>query len=401
RCDDAERASLRTSSTSSLQLSNTEPNKGEHVSQGLKFVIRAGGVGTRLWPYSRQARPKQFHAMAGDRTMLQEAVDRILPIAGMDDIFVSTGTAQAHLVRQQLPQLRDDHLIVEPALRNTGPAVALECALLAARWPGCTIASLGSDHYIGKPDEFCGLLEAASAACEEHPEYLYTIGVKPVRPETGYGYIRKGQVMCRATGLVGLGGETPVYEVTEFTEKPDEATAVGYANSGEYLWNTNMFVWRADTVMDLFATHEPDIHERALRIGAASGEARALTEVIEREYPQMKAIAVDNAIIEPAPHVATLEGELNWGDIGSWAALTDVLAANEDGNLLKGNVVTIDSGNVTVYGGSDEKVVALVGVDDLVVVDTPDALLVCRKQDAQRVRDVLDRLQDGDQSRFA
>ena len=359
----------------------------------LKFVIRAGGVGTRLWPYSRQSRPKQFHAMAGDRTMLQEAVERILPIAAMEDIFVSTGAAQADLVRQQLPQLPAGHLIVEPALRNTGPAVALECALLGARWPDCTIASLGSDHYIGKPEEFCELIQAAAGACDQHAEYLYMIGVKPVRPETGYGYIRKGTVLCHSAGQ-------PVFEATEFTEKPDMATAIRYADSGEYLWNTNMFVWRAKTVMDLFAEHEPDIHERALRIGAVGDDSDRLTQILAEEYPQMKAIAVDNAILEPAPHVASLEGDLNWGDIGSWAALTDVLAADGEGNLLKGNVVTVDSGNVTVYGGSQEKVVALVGVDDLVVVDTPDALLVCRKQDAQRVREVIDRLQQDGQTRF-
>lgn len=363
------------------------------MAEGLKFVIRAGGVGTRLWPYSRQSRPKQFHAMAGDRTMLQDAVERILPLASMQDIFVSTGAAQQDLVRQQLPDLPEEHLIIEPALRNTGPAVALECALLAARWPGCTIASLGSDHYIGKPEEFCDLLTAAAAACEEHPAYLYTIGVKPVRPETGYGYIRKGSVLCQID-------TTPVYEATEFTEKPDDATATTYVDSGEYLWNTNMFVWRSDTVLGLFATHQPEIHERAGRIGAVSGQPQKLATVLAHEYPQMPSIAVDNAIIEPAPHVATLEGELNWGDIGSWAALTDVLAPDANGNLLKGNIVALDSGNVTVYGGDEEKVIALVGVEDLVIVDTKDALLVCRKQDAQRVRDVLDRLQDAGQMRF-
>ena len=151
----------------------------------LKFVIRAGGVGTRLWPYSRQTRPKQFHAMAGERTMLQEAVARIAPIAGADDIYVSTGVGMEELVREQLPDLPDDHLIVEPALRNTGPAVALECTLLEARWPGCTIASLGSDHYIGIPDVFNRLLTAAASAADQHPETLFTVGVRPPRAETG------------------------------------------------------------------------------------------------------------------------------------------------------------------------------------------------------------------------
>jgi len=350
----------------------------------LKFVIRAGGVGTRLWPYSRQTRPKQFHAMAGERTMLQEAVARIAPLAGADDIYVSTGAGMEGLVRQQLPELPDDHLIVEPALRNTGPAVALECALLEARWPGCTIASLGSDHYIGKPDEFNRLLTAAASAADLHPETLFTVGVRPTRAETGYGYIRKGEQLCRI-------GPDVVYHVTEFTEKPDAGRARAYVDSGRYLWNSNMFVWKARTVLDLFERFAPEIHARLGPIGtaAAAGDWRA---VLEREYPQMPNIAVDNAIIEPAPHVATLEGDMNWGDIGSWAALTDVLATDAEGNLLKGQVISIDSRNSTVYGLPD-KVIALIGVEDLVVVDTEDALLVMPKDQAQRVKEIIERLQ--------
>ena len=350
----------------------------------LKFVIRAGGVGTRLWPYSRQTKPKQFHAMAGEQTMLQQAVARIAPIAGVEDIYVSTGAGMEGLVREQLPDLPEDHLIVEPALRNTGPAVALECALLEARWPGCTIASLGSDHYIGKPDEFNRMLTVAAGAVDEYPDYLFTVGVKPTRAETGYGYIGKGEPLCRS-------GADFVYHVSESTEKPDAERAHQYVDSGRYLWNSNMFVWQARTVLDLFERFVPEIHRRADAIGsaAADGDWRP---VLAREYAGMPNIAVDNAIIEPAPHVATLEGDMNWGDIGSWAALTDVLAADSDGNLLRGNVLSIDSRNSTAYGLRD-KVVALVGVEDLIVVDTEDALLVIPKDQAQRVKEVLERLQ--------
>jgi len=356
----------------------------------LKFVIRAGGVGTRLWPYSRQTRPKQFHAMAGEQTMLQQAVARIAPIAGIDDIYVSTGAGMESLVREQLPELPEDQLIIEPALRNTGPAVALECALLEARWPGCTIASLGSDHYIGKPDTFNRLLTAGAAAADAHPNTLFTVGVKPTRAETGYGYIGKGDELCRI-------GNDAVYHVTEFTEKPDAERAYQYMDSGQYLWNSNMFVWKAATVLDLFEQLSPEIHARAVVIGAAA-KAGDWREVLAREYPHMPNIAVDNAIIEPAPHVATFEGDMNWGDIGSWAALTDVLPADPDGNLLKGRVVTIDSSNSTVYGLRD-KVVALVGVQDLVVVDTEDALLIMPKNQAQRVKEILERLQSDDDLR--
>ena len=356
----------------------------------MKFVIRAGGIGTRLWPYSRQSKPKQFHAMAGEQTMLQDAVCRIEPIAAPGDIWVSTGVQMAGLVGEQLPALPAEQLIVEPALRNTGPAVGLECALLEARYPGCVVASLGSDHYIGRGEEFCRLLQVADEALKAHPDYLFTLGVVPTRGETGYGYIRRGEVLEEVAGQ-------PVYKVEAFTEKPDAATAAEYVENGQYLWNSNMFVWKAATVLELFARFEPEMHEGLLRIQAAVGTLEEAA-VIAREYPALKAVAVDNAIIERAEKVATIEADIDWGDIGSWAALTDVLPVDDTGNLLSGEVVTVDVANSTVYGRAG-KVVALIGVEDLVVVDTEDALLICKKDEAQRVKEVLKRLRGEDKYR--
>ncbi len=351
----------------------------------MRFVIRAGGIGTRLWPYSRQRKPKQFHAMAGEQTMLQDAVGRIGSIAGADDVHVSTGAQMADLVREQLPALSAAQLIVEPALRNTGPAVGLECALLEARYPGCVIASLGSDHYIGKDSEFCRLLMVAEEAIAAHPDYLFTLGIKPTRAETGYGYIQRGAMLAEFAG-------EPVYGVKAFKEKPDAATAARYVARGEYLWNSNMFVWKAATVLELFARFEPALHEGLMRIMAAVGSTEE-EAIIAREYPQLKKIAVDKAIIERADKVATIEAHIDWGDIGSWAALTDVLPADSAGNLFTGEIVAIDAADSTVYGRKD-RVVVLIGVEDLVVVDTEDALLVCKKGEAQRVKDALERLQE-------
>ncbi len=350
----------------------------------MKFVIRAGGIGTRLWPYSRKNRPKQFHAMVGENTMIQSAVQRIAPIGKGRDVYVSTGEAMLGLVREQLPQMSAEQLIVEPALRNTGPAVGLECALLEARFPGCAIASLGSDHYIGKDEEFCRLLQTAEAALQTHPDYLFMLGVKPTRAETGYGYIKRGAVLAEVQGV-------PVYAVDAFTEKPDGERAQHYVASGDYLWNSNMFVWKAATVLELFARYEPEMYEILQRIGAVVGSARE-AQTIATEYPKLKAVAIDNAIIERAEKVATIEADIDWGDIGSWAALTDVLSTDEAGNLFSGEVLSIDSRNSTVYSSSD-KLIALIGVEDLVVVDAGDALLVCRKEEAQRVKEVLERLE--------
>jgi mannose-1-phosphate guanylyltransferase len=358
----------------------------------LKFVIRAGGIGTRLWPFSRKDRPKQFHAMAGSATMLQDAVERIAPISRHEDVYVSTGQAMADLVREQLPELPEERLIIEPALRNTGPAVGLECALLEARFPGCTVASLGSDHYIGKNEAFCRLLEVAESAIQDRPDYLFTLGVKPTRAETGYGYIRRSASLCQVDGV-------DIFAVDAFTEKPDSERAQQYLESGNYLWNSNMFVWKASTVLELFARYEPEMYAGLQRIAEAVGSGRE-REVIAEEYPRLKAVAVDNAIIERAENVATIEADIEWGDIGTWAALTDVLPTDAAGNLFSGEVVALDARNTTVYASKD-KVVALIGMEDVVVVDTKDALLVCRKDQAQRVRDVLEALEQRGEDRYS
>lgn len=356
----------------------------------MKIVIRAGGLGTRLWPYSRENYSKQFHAIIGSYTMLQEAVHRIKPLVEKEDLHVSTGENQVSLVRKQLPDLSGNCLIVEPARRNTGPAVGLECLLLEYRYPGCTIGSLGSDHHIGNPKEFRRLLKIAASALEDMPEVLFTIGVKPVRVETGYGYIQKGNILHTVQG-------ESIFEVKQFTEKPNEEMARVYFKSGLHLWNSNMFVWKAKTILDLFKRFEPEMYAIFMRIRKALGTSEEV-KTIAREYPRLKKISVDSAIIERAERVVTLEADIDWSDIGSWRALTEVLPSNSEGNLFTGNVLEIDTRNVAVFG-SKEKLIALVEVKDLIVVDTPDALLICRQEVSQRVRQVVDCLKANEKTR--
>ncbi len=346
----------------------------------MKFVIRAGGLGTRLWPLSRRDKPKQFQALTGERTMLQEAVHRLHSLAEMDDLYVSTGAELARRVREQLPNLSAKNIIVEPALRNTGPAVGMECALLEARFPGCAVASLGSDHHIGKPEEFCRLLKVAEDALADRAETLFTLGVKPTRVDTGFGYIQQGDVIATVNN-------EPIYAVEAFQEKPDAETAKSYLASGQYLWNSNMFVWKASTMLHLFAEFEPEIYALLEQIGAAAKAGRE-ADAIAEVYPQMKNIAIDHAILERASDVATLEADIDWRDIGAWGALADVLPADVDGNVLHGNVLSLNAKNAMVYGGND-KVIALVDVENLIVVDTDDALLVLPRDGSQRVRDVV------------
>lgn len=346
----------------------------------MKFVIRAGGVGTRLWPLSRKHNPKQFHALTGERTMLQEAVHRLRPHAAMDDLYISTSAALVHRVREQVPELVLENIIVEPAQRNTGPAVGLECALLEARFPGCAIASLGSDHHIGAPEEFCRLLKVAEDALSDRAETLFTLGVKPTRADTGFGYLQKGDVIATVN-------DEPIYAVAAFEEKPDAETAKTYLESGRYLWNSNMFVWKARTMLRLFAEFEPEIYALLEQIAAAVSVGRE-AEVIARVYPQMKTTAIDHAILERASRVATIEADMDWCDLGAWDALKEVLPADANGNILRGKVLSLNAKNATVYGGKD-KVIALVDVEDLIVVDTGDALLILPRESSQRVKDVV------------
>ncbi len=366
-------------------FSREKPRVDEVDREGarMKFVIRAGGIGTRLWPFSRLEKPKQFHALVGDRSMLQTAVERVDSIARIDDVYVSTGAALAEGVREQLPNLAGEHLIVEPALRNTGPAVGLECVLLESAFPGCTVASLGSDHHIGKPGEFCRLLTVAGATVEDHPDELVLIGVKPTRPETGYGYIQKGEVFHEAEG-------EPIYRVGTFEEKPDAPTAESYVSSGDYLWNANMFVWRAARVLELIEEFEPDLHAGLMEISATVG-TDAEQPTLERVYPTLTEIAVDNAVLERADRVAVVEADIDWSDIGSWGALADVLPVDEHGNLISADTIALDTTGSTVYA-PDGKLIALIGVDNLCVVDAGDALLIVPRDEVQRVREVVDRL---------
>ena len=349
----------------------------------MKIVIRAGGIGARLWPYSRKNRPKPFHAFVGGQSMIQTAVARVASLAGPDDLYVSTGVRTVARVREQLVDLPEDHLFVEPAIRNTGPAVGLECALLEARYPGCTVASLGSDHHVGRPDEFRRLLRVAEAALEEMPETLFTIGVKPTAADTGLGYIQVGDPLGEVL-------EEPIFEVKGFTEKPDEAQARAYVHSGEYLWNSNMFAWKARTMLDLFSRFEPEIYDILDRIHRAAARGNE-AEVIANEYPKMKDIPIDSAILERAQPLATLKADIDWSDIGTWGALGDLLPKDREGNLLSGDVLALDTHDVTAYA-PDGKLIALIDVEDLVVIDTSDALLICPRDRTQRVKDVVNRL---------
>lgn len=338
-------------------------------------VIMAGGSGTRFWPASRRQKPKQLLAVSGARTMIRATVERILPVIPFSRIMTVTAAAHADEIKGELPELAPGMVVVEPQGRNTAPCVALAAYKLAGMDPDAVMAVLPADHLISKEEEFCNALRSALDVAADG-EHLVTFGVVPDRPETGYGYIALGDQAYEI-------GSRPVYRVRGFREKPDPATAQRYVESGQYLWNSGMFVWKAKAIIEAIQTHAPRLSRAMERIaGALNTPAEA--EAIEVVYDGVDPISIDYAVMEHARNILCIPIDVEWNDVGSWASLVDVWERDACGNVADGEAVLIECSGCVI--STPQKMTALIGVDDLIVVDTPDALMICRKDKAQEVR---------------
>ena len=347
-------------------------------------AILAGGSGTRLWPRSRQAQPKQFSDIIGaGRTMLQATADRLSGLVNDDQLYIVTGANYTALVAEQLPQLRAEQIIGEPFGRNSGPAIGLACTHLVARDPDAVVAILPADHVILDVPAFQAALCAAECAAQQG--YLVTLGITPDSPHTGYGYIKRGQALP-VTADHGL----PLYTVERFLEKPDRATATAFLAQGDYYWNGGIFICRADRMLAEMARQLPEIYANLQKIGASLATAAA-GQTLATVWPQMSNISIDYGVMEGAERVAVTPLQAGWNDVGSWDALETILAQDKDQNyIVKGDTVAIGSRGNIVY--TDKRLVALVGVQDLVIVDTGDTLLVGHKAQMQKVKDVVETL---------
>ncbi len=363
-------------------------------------VILAGGRGTRFWPRSRTRTPKQLLNIVGHDTMLQQTTARLAPLFPASRQWIVTNSEQAAAVHKQAPRIPASHILSEPVGRNTAAAIGLAAAHLLHRGLGkendALMAVLPADHYIAKPAQYLKVVRAALRVAHA-PGSLVVLGIPPSRPETGYGYIERGRGKSLEAGSV------PVSPVRRFTEKPALAVARKYVASGNYYWNAGMFFWRVSTFLGNLEKFLPKTHDALLQLAGDIGTPR-YSKSLGRTYPQLENISVDYAILEPAtaraaaPSVFVLPAEVGWSDIGSWAAVYELLARKAGENISAGKSFALDaSGN---FLWSPKKFVAAIGVRDLVVVETDDALLLCPRDRAQDVGKVVKWLESEKLSRL-
>jgi mannose-1-phosphate guanylyltransferase len=343
-------------------------------------VIMAGGRGTRFWPLSRTDRPKQLLALASGTSLLRDTFARVEPLVGVDRILVVTSGNLTAATRDELPELPPENIITEPRGRNTAPCAVLGMGLAGRIDPAAPVALLPADHFIPDDKAFRSQLDAAFALAADR-ETVVTLGIPPTRPETGYGYLETAPTVSGDEPSVGLA----------FCEKPDPVTAEGFVRSGRHFWNSGIFIWNPGWFASAAATHLPEV-VGLMAPAVASFGTSGFSSALEDAYRDCPSDSIDFAVMEKLADFLVLPAAFRWSDLGSWDAWGELAPAMPDGNRGRGELLSIDSGNNILL--SDERLVALVGVKDLIVVDTPDALLVCRRSDAQKIKEIISRLED-------
>jgi mannose-1-phosphate guanylyltransferase len=344
-------------------------------------VIMAGGSGTRLWPMSRRNHPKQSLKLLGERTLFQQAVDRLNPLFSSEKIFVVTKSDLVPLLRDQSPELPVENFIVEPEGRGTAPALGLAAVHLNRRDPDAIMAVLTADHHIADASSFCKVLTGAQTAAKS--DYLVTFGIIPTFASSGYGYIEKGEGLPLDTGQ-------PVFRVQRFVEKPDATDAVRMASSGDFLWNSGMFTWRVKCLLDELQRQMPGFYNQLMEVEAALLNPQEYTETLARVWPQVAEQTIDYGVMEGARNVAVIPARIGWTDVGTWSSLFELMPSDSMGNILVGPHKAIDTRGTLVMG--NERLIATIGVENLVIVDTEDALLVCLRDSVQDVRLIVKNL---------
>jgi mannose-1-phosphate guanylyltransferase len=355
-------------------------------------IIMAGGKGERFWPVSRERTPKQLLSLLGGRSFLQHAVDRVLPLVPIKNVLVITNETQAPEVHKQLPKLPKNNVIAEPLGRDTTAAVTLGAALVGARSTTGVMAVLPADHVIPEEKKFQQVLGDAFDLASRG-QAIVTIGIKPTKPETGYGYIRVAEPLPPPQGVKAY--KTEFFRAEQFVEKPDYDKALDYLNSGHYRWNAGMFIWSFVTITEGLQKHQPEMYAACQRWFKVANTPAKLNKVLAKEYPDLKKISIDYALMEHAHNVVVADGAFEWDDLGSWTALGRHLKADPEGNCAVADFIHVDAARNIIYDARTKArrtPIAVVGLRDSILVQTDDATLLAHKSQAQKVKELVKRL---------
>ena len=356
----------------------------------ISVVIMAGGKGERFWPKSRTNLPKQFLSLTNDgKSMIQHTVERLEGLVELENVYVVTNKLYEDLIVEHIPNLPLENIIIEPEAKNTAPCIGLAAVHIAKKNPESKMIVLPSDHLIKFNEIFLDTLKLGLEVVEDD-ENIVTIGITPNYPETGYGYInfKKG---------VSPHEITNVYEVLRFVEKPDLERAKQYLTSGEYLWNSGMFIWKVSTILKCFEDFLPEIYTGLKEIETTIYTEKYL-EILKKVFSEIPSESIDYGIMEKAKNIYVIPGNFGWDDVGSWLSLERINNTNQDGNIISGNVVTVKTKNSIIQGS--KKLIATIGLEDIIIVDTDDALLICNKDNTQEVKEVIANLKASNKTEY-
>jgi mannose-1-phosphate guanylyltransferase len=382
----AKKTAVKKKSVSKLAAKAVVPGSKED-----RFVIiMAGGKGERFWPVSRESTPKQLIRILGDKSFLQEAVERCLPLVPLKNIIIITNKVQAPEVCRQLPKLPKENVVAEPVGRDTCAAVTLGAAIVGARSTTATMAVLPADHVIPDAAKFQKVLED-SFDLASRGQALVTIGIKPDEPATGYGYIKFGKLLPKPKG--GKKYRTKFYVADQFKEKPNYDTALEYVNSGQYRWNAGMFIWSFVAVAEALQKHQPEMAAACHRWFEAAAKGK-LDRVLKKEYPEIKKISIDFALMEKAQNVVVADGSFRWDDLGAWNALARHVKTDREGNAALAEFVHVDAARNIIFDGrtKNRTPIAVVGVKDTILVQTDDAVLLAHKSQSDKIKLLVKKL---------
>ncbi len=342
-------------------------------------MIMAGGSGKRLWPASRESKPKQLIKLVDGKNLLEVATSRLEGLFGPEQVLIVTNAAYVDSVRDCLTGVPAENVIGEPQGRDTANAIALGAELIAARDPDATMAVFTADHIIRPKEQFDECIERACRAAEDDRGALVTLGIRPTWPHTGLGYIHRGEKINDAVG-----------KVLAFKEKPDHRTARWYVESGEYFWNSGMFIWNVETIRKALAEFLPATAKRLAPIGELAAAGKDYAAALAEAYPDLEKISIDYAVMEKAPHVQMVELTCEWLDVGSWPAMENILRLDADGNAVAASRAAVLDSDRNIIFCEDDHLLAVLGMDDCIIVHTADATLVCKKDDSQRLKELVD-----------